>query len=99
MSETMFRIPRTTGTHADVLLVAGLAELLDATSPDGDVRIQERGPTFEVRAHLADDWAERIPADAGYAYLQPKAAAAVAPVVTYVLDYEREKQRVARYHE
>ncbi|HZU05395.1 MAG TPA: hypothetical protein VFB73_05440 [Chloroflexota bacterium] len=100
MSETVvFEIPRATGTHGDVFLVAGLAELL-ASVAEGPVQLRAHGATYEVRASLVDGWDTRLPVGAGYRYLRPKAKAAVPVGIPsdLVLDYEAERERVAQYY-
>ncbi len=99
MTDTVFRVPRATGTHADVLLTAGLADLLQTALPDGEVRIVESGATFEVTAPSEALVAERLPADAGFPFLRPKAKVDVPAKVTAVFDYEVEKEKVGRYFE
>jgi hypothetical protein len=100
MNEMRFTIPRATGTHGDVFLVAGLADLLQQVAQE-PVQLRARGAAYEVRALLPDDWADRLPVGAGYSYLRPKAKVAVPDIVPAdgVLDYEPEKARVALYRE
>lgn len=100
MSETVFEIPRATGTHGDIFLVAGLADLLQSVA-EGPVQLRAHGALYEVRATLADDWADRLPVGAGYQYLQPKAKSPVPAGVPHelVLNYEEERARVALYRE
>jgi hypothetical protein len=98
MTELTYRIDRATGTHADVFLAAGLADLLQQVA-EGPVQLRTRDASFEVLADLPTDWPERLPTGAGYWYLQPKAQAPVPAQVPgdQVLRYEAEKARVAQY--
>lgn len=100
MNETIFQVPRATGTHADVLLAVGLADLLQQAT-DEPVQLRARGALYEVVARLPEDWPQRLPTDAGYQYLRPKASAAVPAVVPAdrVLDYETERDRVRRWRD
>src|SRR5579875_1149958 len=100
MNEMVFAIPRATGTHGDIFLVAGLADLLQQVAQE-PVQLRARGAIYEVHALLPDDWADRLPVGAGYSYLRAKAKVNVPDGVPTdrVLDYESEKARVALYRE
>jgi hypothetical protein len=100
MNETIFQVPRATGTHADVLLAVGLADLLQQAT-DEPVHLRAPGAVYELVARLPADWAARLPVDAGYQYLRPKAKVAVPAVVPAdrVLDYETERERVRQWRE
>jgi hypothetical protein len=97
-----FRVPKASGTHGDVLLAVGLADLLTAAS-GASPRIVESAGGFciEVERPLGEADLERVPRDAGYEYLCPnaKSRAKVPKEMTNYLDYKQESQRAARYYE
>jgi len=88
-------VAKDTGTYADIFTVAGLAHLL-ASGTQKMVRIRDQGACFEVSVDNPDEVLSRVPAVAGYDYLQTKAEP--VPVQQYV-SYQVQKQRVARFAE
>src|SRR5438105_2568128 len=101
MTDTTFTIPRATGTHADILLAAGLGHLLATGTSGSAVRLREKDAAFEVSVPDDGTLVERLDAAAGYRFLRPRAKVAVPEGVTdaSVFHYEDVKQRIARYHE
>src|SRR5581483_9569768 len=63
-----FRVPKATGTHADVFAAVGLADLLSDT---GEVTIRDDPTGFTVKpGHaLSTDDLRRLRTDAGYQFL------------------------------
>jgi hypothetical protein len=65
------RVPKRTGTHADIFAAVGLAELLASIPGTGNVRIVERATAFEIHPpkSLDDTALGSIPPTPGYLYL------------------------------
>lgn len=100
MTKRTFSIPRETGTHADVLTAAGLADLLASATVE-EVRILGDGMTFQVEASgLSSALADIAPAP-GYKYLRVKGSVALPAGVreSDAVDYQGERERVSRYYQ
>lgn len=100
MSDTfqVFRIPKRTGTHADVLATTGLAELLASIPDAGPVKLEEREAEFEVRPSrplFEVDW-QRIPQTPGYPFLKANDRTKIPSGVTDYVDYKAEKAKAER---
>jgi len=95
MSETAFPVPGSTGTHGDVLVAAGLADLLGSIPGAGVVRIRETEIGFAVsvpgRVEL-----DRLPHHPGYPFLRVKPTAAVPRGAVDVVEYQNEKAKADR---
>jgi hypothetical protein len=93
-----FFFPATTGTHADVFAVVGLASLLRSA---GDCTIRQAGPGFVVILDppLALVDGSGLDYSPGYLFLKPNAKSTVPPGVGDVLDYAVEKAKVDAYRE
>jgi hypothetical protein len=93
-----FSIPKTTGTHADVLTAVGLADLLASIPGLDSVSLIEHGPAIEVRPPrpLADEDLASIPRTPGYPYLKPNANHSVPPAIRDFVDYPAEKAKADR---
>jgi hypothetical protein len=93
-----WRLPRWTGTHADVFAAVGLAELL--TRGGGHCRIETIGPSFEVSVEppLTADATDKM-LGLGYLYLKAKREDAVPVCIPAdeVLEYQQERERAKRY--
>ncbi|MBI3304524.1 MAG: hypothetical protein HYZ72_20875 [Deltaproteobacteria bacterium] len=100
MNDTLqvFRIPKRTGTHADVFAVVGLADLLASVPDVGAVRMVEREAEFEVRLSqpLAGADLRRIPQTPGYPFLKTNEKVTVPAGVTNFVDYKAEKAKADR---
>lgn len=95
-----FRVPKTTGTHADVFAAVGLADLLAQHPDGGDVTIREEPAAFVVSpAHpLSEEELRRLPTGPGYQFLKANDKVVVPPEVgTSFLDYKAEKARADAY--
>ncbi|MDQ7795014.1 MAG: hypothetical protein RDU89_11490 [bacterium] len=92
-----FSLPKTTGTHGDVLAAVGLADLLQAAT-ETVVRLSDEG-TF-IAVYLAETvlW-DSLPATAGYPFLKVSITAKVPGGVTEYVDYPAERERAARYYQ
>ncbi len=100
MSETaqVFRIARSTGTHADVFTAVGLADLL-ATVPDGGaIRLIERESNLEVHfsGPLSSAAVQRIPQVPGYPFLRANERVRVPLGAADPVDYKAEKEKADR---
>jgi hypothetical protein len=93
-----FVFPATTGTHADVFAVVGLASLLRSA---GDCTIRRTGGCFEVVIDppLALMDGSGLDYSPGYLFLKPNAKSVVPPGVGEVVDYAVEKAKVDAYRE
>jgi hypothetical protein len=98
MNETLFDVPRRSGTHGDVLIAAGLADLLSGMVGAGAVMIRETAVGFTVSAPGSVDLAQ-VPQNPGYPFLKVNASAAVPPSAMDVVDYQEERARVDRYRQ
>lgn len=93
-----FRIPKRTGTHADVFAAVGLADLLASVPEAGAVRIVEQGAAFAVcpaRSLTAAEW-QRIPQTPGYPFLKANEKVKIPTAVTDWVDYKAEKAKADR---
>jgi hypothetical protein len=98
MNDTVFDVSRRSGTHGDVLIAAGLADLLSSTTTAGAVMIRESTAGFAVTAPGRVDLA-RVPQNPGYPFLKVNPSAVVPPRVVEVVDYAAERVRVERYRQ
>ncbi len=91
-------INKNTGTHADVLLVAGMADLLSYALDGAGVRIVDRQSHFLVRLSrvLTEEDIRRIPAIPGYPFLKTNEKVTVPVGVIDAVDYKAEKAKVDR---
>ena len=99
MSETI-RIPKRSGTHADVLAAVGLADLLGSAFRQHEkVRIEEGHDAFLIHAPGGVDGAirERLPHTPGYRFLREKGEP--VPAGVDFCDYEEERDRAKRFRE
>jgi hypothetical protein len=93
-----FRIPKRTGTHADVFAAVGLADVLASVPEAGAVRIREKGTAFGIypaQSLSEADW-HRIPQTPGYPFLKANEKVKIPPVVTEWVDYKAEKAKADR---
>jgi hypothetical protein len=95
MSETVLRVPKSTGTHGDVLAAAGLADLLAGLPGIGAVRLRETEIDFTVSAAGPVDL-ERLPQHPGYPFLKVKADAPIPRKAVEVVDYQDERAKAER---
>jgi len=95
MSETVFLVPSSTGTHSDVLVAAGLADLLGGIPDAGVVRIRQVEIGFVVSVPGGVDL-ERLPQHPGYPFLKVKPAVAVPQGAVDVVDYQSETAKADR---
>jgi hypothetical protein len=98
VSETEFLIPKTTGTHGDVLVAVGLADVLASLPGAGTVKIRGTETGFAISAPGDIDFT-RVPQHPGYPFLKVKPAAAVLPGVVDVVDYQAERARADRHRQ
>src|SRR5579884_2611276 len=93
-------VEKATGTHADVLAAAGLADLLAGTLGDTRVRVRDDGQRFVVSLDepLTDHDLDVLPVQPGYPYLRARQKDAAPPGVDAV-DFEAERERAKRYAE
>lgn len=97
MSETgKFIIPRATGTHGDVFVAVGLADLLASAERAREVQIVETSRGFEVRPSLDGDEYGAFPQIPGYPFLKASPKVVVPKKVGDWVDYAREKQKADR---
>lgn len=91
-------IPKTTGTHADVLVAAGLADLLSSAMDNSPLTIIEEGTQFIV--HLPRALSEvdivHIPSVPGYPFLKANENVAVPSGIVDMVDYKAEKAKADR---
>jgi len=88
------RVARTTGTHGDVLLAAGVADLLQSAS-DAEVRLSDDGTAIFVHVPTEVPAAD-LPADPGYPFLKTKADQR-APAGVREYDYQELRERAQRF--
>ncbi|MEK7280850.1 MAG: hypothetical protein AAB037_00665, partial [Chloroflexota bacterium] len=93
-----FKIPKTTGTHADVFLAVGLADLLSSAVDDGPVTIHEDETYFIVNLPrpLFEKDISRFPQDPGYPFLQANKNVSVPAGAVDPVDYKVEKAKADR---
>jgi hypothetical protein len=92
------RVPKNTGTHADVLAAVGLGEILaEALGSREAVTILDEGPAFLLRAirPVTERDILGLRAGAGYPFLKTKGSPPAS--VSDVLDYGVEKARFDRW--
>jgi hypothetical protein len=101
MNETLqvFRIPKTTATHADVLAAVGLADLLQCLF-DESVELQDTGADFLIAlpGPLPDDF-RKIPHSPRYPWLNTASGGEQAPQGLTAINMSEEFQRVKRWFE
>jgi hypothetical protein len=93
-----FRIPKRTGTHADVFAAVGLADLLASIPDTGAIRLEEREAEFVVSPsrRLAMTDPKRIPQTPGYPFLKANEKVKVPAGVINFVDYKAEKAKADR---
>src|SRR5438094_558524 len=94
-SVQIFRLPKKTGTHADVFAAVGLADLLSALPDSGTARIVEQWTEFEVclsRSFTKTDL-EHTPQTPGYPFLKTNEKVMVPKDVSDFVDYKAEKAK------
>lgn len=95
-----FQVPKLTGTHADVFAAVGLADLLSGLDNGEAITLQD-GPTgiTVTLPHPVDtDELRRLPADAGYQFLQANEKVRVPPEVgSAYADYKSLKAKADEY--
>ncbi len=94
----VFRVPKRTGTHADVFASVGLADLLASIPAIDTVRLVERESEFEVclAEPVTSSVFEQIPQIAGYPFLKAKEKVKVPDRVSDFVDYKAEKAKADR---
>jgi hypothetical protein len=94
----VMRIPKSTGTHADVFAAVGLADLLSSLPNSDAVRVIERDGEFEIRRPGTGDGmsADLIPQAPGYPFLKTNEKVRVPPHAQDVVDYKAETARADR---
>ncbi len=103
MSETfqVFRIPKRTGTHADIFAAVGLADLLASIPHTGRITLRDRGADLEV--HLPGPLSEadigRLPQTPGYPFLRSNESMTVPASAVDPVDYKAEKAKADRRKE
>lgn len=92
------RIPKSTGTHADVLLAVGLADLLSDAVVDDIVNIVDDNNEFVVRLPrpLTESDLARIPLSPGYPFLKANEKVVAPPGAIDPVDYKAEKAKADR---
>jgi hypothetical protein len=92
------RIPKRTGTHADVFAAVGLADLLASIPDTSAVGLTERDTDFVVSPSrpLAMSDLQRIPHTPGYPFLKANEKVQVPTGVNNVVDYKAEKAKADR---
>ena len=93
-----FRIPKRTGTHADVFAAVGLADVLISIQNQGTVRLEEREAEFVISPSrpFAKTDAKRIPQTPGYPFLKANEKLKVPVGVINFVDYKAEKAKADR---
>lgn len=97
---TSITLPRRTGTHADVLLAVGLADLLAPdVYPTEQVRLEDAGGALRVvlPGPLDDDAWRRVRRHAGFEFISLKGERAPAGIPEY--PYEEMQARSKRHQE
>lgn len=94
----VFRIPKSTGTHADVFAAVGLADLLASVPDIGTVTLVEETAAFQVRVARPLTQADiaAVPPVPGYPFLQANEKVAVPAGVIDPVDYKAEKAKADR---
>ncbi len=94
----VMRIPKTTGTHADVFAAVGLADLLSSLPGCDPVRVVERDCDFEIHLPKGIDLraSDLIPQAPGYPYLKTNEKVRVPRGAQDVVDYKAEKAKADR---
>jgi hypothetical protein len=99
MSETpaVMRVVKSTGTHADVFVAVGLADLLSSLPGAGSVRLLERDGEFEIqRSEPKDVKTDLIPQVPGYPFLKTNEKVRIPAKAMEVVDYKVEKAKADR---
>lgn len=94
----VMRIPKSTGTHADVFAAVGLADLLSSLPNAGAVRVLERDGEFEIQLPDPGDGltTDLIPQTPGYPFLKTNEKVRVPRNARDVVDYKAEKAKADR---
>jgi len=95
---TEFRIPRSTGTHADVLAAVGLADLLASLPGTGIVRLVGGQADFTIcpAAPISTADLNHIPQVPGYPFLKANDRVKVPSGIREFVDYGAEKAKAVR---
>lgn len=100
MSElpVVMRIPKSTGTHADIFAAVGLADLLSSLPSSKAVRLLDRDGEFEIRRTdtAGRMTGELIPQAPGYPFLKANEKVRVPGNARDVVDYKAEKAKADR---
>ncbi len=100
MNETpqVFRIPKSTGTHADVFAAVGLADLLATVPNAGGITLVGREADLEVHLPglLSQADLDRIPQVPGYPFLKANEKVKVPSGAVDPVDYRAEKAKADR---
>jgi hypothetical protein len=93
-----FRIPKRTGTHADVFAAVGLADLLASIPDTGAIRLAEHETDFVISPSrpLTMNDSQRIPQTPGYPFLKANEKVTVPAGVSNFVDYKAEKAKADR---
>ncbi len=93
-----FRVPKATGTHADVFAAVGLADLLASLPRAGAIRLTERQSDFGVSPTMpvTVEALKSLPQVAGYPFLKANERVGVPAGVGDVVDYKAEKVKADR---
>lgn len=99
-ADLRFALPKSTGTHGDVLAAAGLADLLASAVGAQSIRLREDGPRFHVEPSHPVDLLEELATSPGYPYLRVKTEP-VPPGVPAgdVVSYLDERRRVDLFNQ
>jgi len=98
MNEGLFRITKSTGSHADIFAAVGLADLLASSQTKGTVTIIDTGSAFEVRLEtpLTEAIVATIPQAPGYPFLKANTKVNVPKQAQDPVDYQAEKVKADR---
>jgi hypothetical protein len=98
MNDAVFRIAKSTGSHADVFAAVGLADLLASAPTAGTVTLADKGSAFEVRIDtpLTKALLAAIPQEPGYPFLKANAKVNVPKGAQDAVDYQSEKLKADR---
>lgn len=98
MSDSAFRMVKSTGSHADVFVAVGLADLLASSGIAGTIALIDQGEAFEVRLDKPIDEAfvSTIPQEPGYPFLKANAKVVVPKGAQDPVDYKAEKDKADR---
>jgi hypothetical protein len=97
----VLRLPKSSGTHADVLAAVGLADLVATILQDSSVRLVDRADHYKVQLPraLATADVDRLLPSPAYDYLRVRAADKLPDKVGAWADYEVLREGARRYRE